>query len=722
MASKHAWLLMVATLLASQHVAAQALFTGRTPPGGDVNTGQAVYAQACMICHGPRLEGSPFAPGLIGQTFTNKWRGKPSADLLRQMRETMPPKGTGTVRPEVFPDLLAFLVKANVDGIPVAGNAPPPPFGGMPAAVVPAAAIPKPLTPAQSQKLASLSPVTEAVLAAPPEGAWLMWRRTFDAQGFSPLRQIDRGNVQRLRQAWTLPIDSSTNEITPLVHEGVLFVNSGVAVLAVDAATGTPLWRYQRVVGPPAAVNASVGAGAAAAAPRFNYGGGQQARVKSMAIYGHSLFVPTLDGSVVALDIRSGKLVWERAVTGGGGNGLSLSSGPLVARGVVMIGASLGLTNKGGCFIVGLDAATGAERWRFNTVARPGTTGGDTWNDAPADERFGAGVWTTGSFDPQLNLAYFGVGNTYTTATLLEARPGAAGVTRNDGLFTNATIALRPETGELVWYHQHHRRDVWDQDWAFEQTVVTLGSGADARRAVVTGGKTAVFEAVDAATGKFLFAQDTGLTNLFLSIDAATGEKRTNPALEPVAGKKLLLCPSNLGARNWPATSLNPGTGTLFIPMVESCADFTYEPRSRSETAGGGSDIRFSPQNRPDSDGKFGRMIAIDLATHRVQWTHRQTAPLASSLLATAGGVVFMGDLARNFGAWDQVSGAVLWSTKLPAAAESTPVTYAVGDQQFIAVVSGEGSHLGTQNRRLDSTLAAPKRDIALVVFALPAN
>jgi alcohol dehydrogenase (cytochrome c) len=712
MASGQALLLAAATLLLGQQATAQALFINRAQPAGNVDAGQAVYAQACVVCHGPRLEGSPFAPGLIGQTFTNKWRGKPSAELLKQMRETMPPKGTGTVRPEAFPDLLAFLVKANVDGIPAAGNAQPPRFGDMPATVVPAAAIPGPLTRLQAGKLSSLSAVTESMLSAPPEGAWLMWRRTFDAAGFSPLKQIDRGNVQRLRQAWTLPIDPSTNEITPLVHEGVLFVNSGVAVLAVDAATGTPLWRYQRE------------AARAAPAGRPNYGGGRQARVKSMALYGHSLFVPTPDGSVVALDTRSGKLLWERALTGGGGNdtGLVLSSGPLVARGVVMIGASLGLTNKGGCFIVGLDAATGAERWRFNTVARPGTPGGDTWNDAPAGERFGGGVWTTGSFDPQLDLAYFGVGNTYTTATLLEARPGAAGVTRNDGLFTNATIALRPETGELVWYHQHHRRDVWDQDWAFEQTLVTLGSGANARRAVVTGGKTAVFEAVDAATGKFLFAQDTGLTNLFLSVDAATGEKRMNPALEPVAGRTLLLCPSNLGARNWPATTLNPGTGMLFIPMTESCADFTYEPRSRSETAGGGSDIRFSPRNRPDSDGRFGRMMAIDLATRRVQWTHRQNAPLASSLLATAGGVVFMGDLARNFGAYDQVSGARLWNTQLPAAAESTPVTYAVGDRQFVAVVSGEGSHLGTQNRRLDSSLATPKRDIAVVVFALPAN
>jgi alcohol dehydrogenase (cytochrome c) len=187
-----------------------------------------------------------------------------------------------------------------------------------------------------------------------------------------------------------------------------------------------------------------------------------------------------------------------------------------------------------------------------------------------------------------------------------------------------------------------------------------------------------------------------------------------------VPRKTLLLCPSNFGARNWPATSLNPTTGMLFVPMLESCADFTYEPRSSKETANGGSDIRFMPRPRPDGDGNLGRMIALDLNTQRVQWTHRQPMPLASSLLATAGGVVFMGDLDRNFGAWDQTSGAMLWTTRLPASAESTPIAYSVGEQQFIAVVSGEGSHLGVNNRRLVPKLGSPKTDLELVVFGLP--
>jgi alcohol dehydrogenase (cytochrome c) len=669
---------------------------------GNVPAGQATYLQSCLACHGARLEGSPFAPTLVGKAFQDHWRGKPAAELLEQMRRTMPPKGTGTVKPAAFADLLAFLVKANEDG--------PAFLAGLPSPAAPSGAAGSqvrtaPMPPAMARRLSGLAAVTDALLASPPEGSWLMWRRTFDSAGFSPLRQLDRGSVRRLQKAWSLQLDPSSNEITPLVHDGVLFVHSGVSLTAVDAATGTPLWKYQREIPRPA--NAR------------QFDPGRRARVKSIAIYGHSLFMPTPDGHLVALDARSGRLLWDRAINSGSA-GLQLSSGPLAARGVVMIGASLGLANKGGCFIVALDAATGQERWRFQTVAQPGAPGGDTWNGAPAEERFGAGVWTTGSYDPALNLAYFGVGNTYTTATLLQPRAGASGVSANDALYTNATLALRPETGELVWHHQHHRRDVWDQDWAFEQTIVTLGTGPDERRAVVTSGKTAVFEAVDAATGRFLFAHDTGLSNLYASIDPATGEKRNNPALEPVAGKALLLCPSNLGARNWPATSLNTATGMLFVPMQESCAEFTWEPRGAKETAAGGSDIRFSPKMRPGSDGKLGRMIALDLKTRRVAWTHRQRMPLASSLLATAGGVLFMGDLERNFGAYDQDSGALLWSTRLPAAAEATPISYSVNGRQFIAVVSGEGSHLGTYNRGLVPELGAPVNDISLQVYALP--
>jgi alcohol dehydrogenase (cytochrome c) len=217
---------------------------------------------------------------------------------------------------------------------------------------------------------------------------------------------------------------------------------------------------------------------------------------------------------------------------------------------------ALVLIDHRGCFIVGLDADSGKEHWRFHTIARPGQPGGDSWNGAPVAERFGGGVWTAGSYDPQLGLVYFGVGNTYDTATLIEPRSGASGVSSNDGLYTDSTVALRPDSGALAWYYQHQKRDVWDLDWVFEQSLVSLEVNGHARKLVVTGGKTAMFDALDAATGTFVFPQDLGVQNAVTKVDPVTGEKTVNHALQPQAGKAALLCPNSVGARNWLATAL----------------------------------------------------------------------------------------------------------------------------------------------------------------------
>jgi alcohol dehydrogenase (cytochrome c) len=405
------------------------------------------------------------------------------------------------------------------------------------------------------------------------------------------------------------------------------------------------------------------------------------------------------------------------------GVALHLNGGPIVAKGMAIIGASLGLENSpGGDFIVGLDASTGAERWRFHTIARPGEPGGDSWNGAPVNERYGGGVWTPGSYDPDLDLVYFGIGNTYNAATLLEPRPGAQSVTRNDGLYTDATVALRPATGELVWHYQHQRRDVWDLDWVFEQSLVTVELNGRPRKLVVTAGKTALFDALDAATGAYVFSRDMGMQNLIIAIDPKTGEKTVNPAVQPEAGKAKLICPSAFGARNWPATSINPQTGLLYVALTESCADYTYTPRSAAQTAKGGSDMRFAQRQPPGNDGLFGRIAAVDLKTQQLVWTHRQRIPFAGSALTTAGGLLFNGDMDRNFRAYDQRSGQVLWQTRLNAAPESSPITYAVNGKQYVAVVAGGGSAYGAGARGLVPELLAPAAGVTLYVFELPTH
>jgi alcohol dehydrogenase (cytochrome c) len=483
-----------------------------------------------------------------------------------------------------------------------------------------------------------------------------------------------------------------------------MFVTSAFAVQALDAATGDLLWQYIRPL--PANLN-----------------GGASSRPKTLALWGDKLIVPTADKHLVALNVHTGKVAWDQAVTAADLPGEpdnvrpQLNGGPIVAHGKVVMGASLGIDTPGGDFIVGLDAETGKELWRFNTIARPGQPGGDSWNGAPVNERYGGGVWTAGSYDPKLNLVFFGTGNTYDAGTLI--LPHATKGESNDALYTDTTLALDPDTGKLAWHYQHMQRDVWDQDWVFEQTLATLPVDGKPRDVVMTTGKLGIFDVMDRKTGQYLFSKDLGLQNLVTAIDPKTGKKTTNPALEPESGKAKLLCPSSSGARSWPTTALDPDSRVVYVPMIETCSDWTWTARPPAEVAKGGLDMRYPPRPRPASDGKFGRVEAVDMATRQVLWTVRQRAPVASSVLATAGGVVFNGSIDRLFQAYDARTGKVLWQTRLNASPSSSPITYAVNGEQYVAVISGGGGAFDGGARTFTPEIDVPAGGTTVVVFKL---
>ena len=727
MFSRAAGFAVVATALAGT-ASGQELFAGDSTAKlspEQVSRGQVGYAQACLSCHGATLEGTQFGPPLTGSAFEGHWRSSSRTVFSEKIRTTMPPGKLGTIPADSYAEIEGYILQAGVsDSAGASAAAAPPPASGAPGSQPQARPAPRAdsqgagmMAPMQRRsddlqyaaavkardaRLAGISSVADAALEHPSPSDWVMWRRTYDGLGYSPLKSINRSNVAHLRTAWSWVLPQSANEITPLVHDGVMFVYSGAAVQALDAASGSLLWQYVRPI--PGGVGFASSHG------------------KAIAIYGNKIFASTSDGHMIALESRSGHLVWDQEVipSGAAGGGLSLNSAPIVVKGIVIAGVSLGVSSPGGCFIVGLDADTGKERWRFHTIARPGQPGGDSWNGAPVEERFGGGVWTAGSYDPELGLVYFGIGNTYDTATLLEPRPGAPGVTVNDGLYTDSTVALRPDTGALAWYYQHQKRDVWDLDWVFEQSVMTLDVGGRAKKVVVTGGKTAMFDALDAATGSFVFSKDLGLQNLVTAVNPVTGEKTVNPALQPEAGKAKLMCPNSVGARNWPATALNPQTHVLYVPILENCADYTYAPRAAAQTAKGGLDMRFSARGRPDDDGYYGRLVALDLQNRAILWTLRQRIPFASAALATAGQLLFAGDVDRYFSAYDQVSGKVLWRTRLNAPAESYPVTFEAGGRQYVAVVTGGGSPFGAASRAYVPEVTAPAGGVAVVVFELP--
>jgi alcohol dehydrogenase (cytochrome c) len=549
-----------------------------------------------------------------------------------------------------------------------------------------------------------ITPVTDAMLRDPPPGEWLQWRRTYDAHGFSPLKQIDRSNVAGLRPAWTWSLPPGTSENTPLVHDGVLFVfGNGDHVQALDATSGDLLWEYVRPL------------------PRDRRGAGQTAIKRSFAIYGDKLYLGTTDSHVITLDVNTGKPVWDHAFPDE--REFSITSGPLIANGKVVQGVAS--CPAGGCYIIGLDASSGAELWRFNTVARPGRPGEHSWNGLPLDQRWGGSVWTTGSYDPDLNLIFYGTGNTYAWQFLERGGPGKTRGTTKNGLFLNSTLALDPDTGKLVWHYQHLPEDMWDLDFAFERHIVKLPVDGRERKLVVTTGKMLITDAVDAATGKWAFSVDQGIQNIVKSIDPKTGRKTYDPVAIPdlTASRRNLQCPAGYGAKNWPANSYNAATGILYITIAEVCGESlpkTYGPNDKY--TGGGQETRIA-RYQPESDGNIGRVDAVDLKTRKTIWSKRQRAPVTSAALDTAGGVLFAGDSDRWFKAYDDATGEILWQTRLNDAVNSYPISYSVGGKQYVAVVAGAGGPRIGNLHQLTTEIETPRAgSAALWVFELPGD
>jgi alcohol dehydrogenase (cytochrome c) len=294
------------------------------------------------------------------------------------------------------------------------------------------------------------------------------------------------------------------------------------------------------------------------------------------------------------------------------------------------------------------------------------------------------------------------------------------GVT-NDALYTDATLAIRPRTGELVWHFQHMRNDQWDMDWAFERAIIPLQVNGRTRKAVVTSGKEGWFDALDAATGEYLASFDMGLQNFITGVDAKTGAKRIDPGMLPGGLDHVItICPWGGGGRNWMPTSHDVDRGVLYVVAVDACMALTPLPPGQ----GGGfltTGVNASISPRPDSDGRFGLLQAIDTRTGRTLWKARQRAPQTTGVLATAGGVVFAGALDRRYWAYDAATGEKLWGVGLPEVPNGTPITYSMNGRQYVALIAGYGSPSTTTWPGLVPEITLPPvRSSAVFVFALP--
>ena len=308
-----------------------------------------------------------------------------------------------------------------------------------------------------------------------------------------------------------------------------------------------------------------------------------------MAIYDDKLIVATSDAHIVALDAKTGKVVWDHA-TADWNKGWRYTGGPFIVNGKIIQGMTgCGNAEPGGCFITGHDIKTGEELWRVNTIAHPGDPDGDTWNGLPLESRFGASAWISGSYDPEQNLVFYGTGQPYPwIAEMRGTLPEEGRARSNNALYSDSTLAIDPETGKLKWYHQHLENDTWDLDYVYERMLVDLPVNGETRKAVVTTGKLGIIEALDRTNGEWLWAKETVPQNVVASIDPKTGEKTINPAAIPHIGKTTVNCPADPGGRGWPATAYSPKTGMLYLPLNEYCSNTTPTPLDPGQAYTGG--------------------------------------------------------------------------------------------------------------------------------------
>jgi alcohol dehydrogenase (cytochrome c) len=516
---------------------------------------------------------------------------------------------------------------------------------------------------------------------------WLTYYGAYDGQRYSPLDQINTENVKRLAPAWVFqrgPIglhagpSTYSFEAAPIVVDGVMYVSGWDGwVWCIDARTGNELWTYHHEI----PFDTSLCCG------NVNRG---------VAVANGKVFVVTLNAHVLALDAVTGKPVWDKTY-GDVRAGESATVAPLVVKNLVIVGSSGGEFGVRG-HLDAFDLDTGRHAWRTYTVPKPGEPGSDTWpKDGQAWARGGANCWVTGTYDPELNLLYWGTGN--------PCPDFDGGVREGDNLYTDSVVAVDPDNGQIRWHYQYTPHDLWDYDSVMENILFEL----DGRKLLAHFDKNGYFFVLDRTNGQLVRVTPFGERINWGEISA---DGKVTPKVYPQnEGEPVHVWPGPAGAKEWTHAAYSPKTQMFYVPVLDVGAEITLRHREFKESI-----PYWGASVNVDIKDVNGFVKAFDASTGQERWRYRDDKPISASVLATGGDLVFVGEATGEFDAFNAQTGELLWQFQTGSGHHNNPTTYSIDGRQYIAVPTGWGAWV---EGFAPTMFGAPRGD-ALFVFALP--
>jgi len=488
----------------------------------------------------------------------------------------------------------------------------------------------------------------------------------YHQQRYSPLKEINKQTVKRLVPVWNLSLDNNWGEqAQPIVYNGVMYVTNAKATVAIDVATGKQIWK-QSLDWPPET-------------PRVVCCGVSN---KGAAIYNGKVFRTTLDAHVIAYDAKDGKELWKSKAAEWK-EGFSLTVAPLIANGVLVTGISGAEFGIRG-FIDGWDPETGKHLWRRYTIPARGEKGNDTWpQNNNAWEVGGGSSWITGSYDPELDLMYWGIGNPAPWAS--QSRDG-------DNLYTSSVLAMRPTTGEIVWHYQFTPNDAYDYDACWELINADIDVGGQKRKVIMQLNRNGFLYVIDRTNGKLQAANAFEKVNWASHVDNETGRPVETEIAKSIRDMKATEhWPSTRGGKNWPHAAFNPQTGLLYANTLHEGRMYKHLETKPFKVGERYMFIENLPLPRAAGE-PIGHMEAIDPLTAQKKWrTPLMDFQIWSAMLATGGGLLFTGKETGEFIAVDADTGKVVWQFQTGSGINAMPVTYTHQGRQYVTVLSGIG-------------------------------